>query len=47
MSKVYTKYVYKFYKDLAYVLAHKIGLVHGKITNQSCFLGVNLHSKLS
>ena len=36
MSKVYTKYVYKFYKDLAYVLAHKICLlqVHVKIINR-------------
>ena len=40
MSKVYTKYVYKFYKDLAYALAHKIGLLHGKIINQLRFDGV-------
>ena len=38
MSKVYTKYVYKFYKDLAYVLANKI--LHVKIINHfECVIG--------
>ena len=34
MSKVYTKYVYKYvYKNMAFVLAHKIGLLDSKIIN--------------